>query len=100
MDPFLARQDLSIKMNHAAAQEHVPRAERNNRVIQERVRATHHRLPHTHLPRVLVKHVVMEATKKLNFFPNKNGASKVFSPRMIMHQENLDCERHCKCQIG
>jgi hypothetical protein len=42
----------------------------------------------------------MESTKKLNFFPNKYGVSKVFSPHMIMHQENLDYERHCKYQIG
>jgi hypothetical protein len=39
MDPLSARQDLPITMNYAATQEHVPRAERNNRVIQERVRA-------------------------------------------------------------
>jgi hypothetical protein len=42
----------------------------------------------------------MELAKKLNFFPNKYGVSKVFSPRMIMHQENLDYERHYKYQIG
>jgi hypothetical protein len=100
MDPLSAREDPPIAMNYAAAQEHVPRAERNNRVIQERVRAAYHRFPFTHLPRVLVKYLVLESTKKLNFFPNKNGVSKYFSPRMIMHQENLDYERHCKYQIG
>jgi hypothetical protein len=42
----------------------------------------------------------MESTKKLNYFPNKYGVSKVFSPRMIMHHEKLDYERHCKYQIG
>jgi hypothetical protein len=42
----------------------------------------------------------LESTKKLNFFPKKKGVSEVFSPRMIMHQENLDHERHCKHQIG
>jgi hypothetical protein len=36
MDPLSARQDPPITMNYAAAQEHVPRAERNNRVIQEK----------------------------------------------------------------
>jgi hypothetical protein len=55
MDPLSAAQATPIKMNYAAAQEHVPRAERNNRVIQERVRATYHRLPFTHLPRIMVK---------------------------------------------
>jgi hypothetical protein len=96
MDPFSAGQAPPIKMNYASAQEHVPRAERNNHVIQERVCAAYHRFPFTHLPRTLVKYLVMELAKKLNFFPNKYGVSNVFSPRMIMHHENLDCERHCK----
>jgi hypothetical protein len=100
MDPLSVAQNPPIKMNYVAAQEHVPRAERNNRVIQERVRAAYHRLPFTHLPRIMVKFLVMESTKKLNFFPNKHGVSKYFSPRMIMHQENLDYERHCKHHIG
>jgi hypothetical protein len=100
MDPFSAGQEPPIKMNYTSAQEHVPHAERNNRFIQERVREAYHRLPFTHLPRTLVKFLVMESTKKLNFFPNKYRVSKVFSPRMIMHQENLDYERNCKYQIG
>jgi hypothetical protein len=100
MDPFLAGQTPPIKMNYASAQEHVPRAERNNRVIQERVHAAYHRFPFTHLLHTLVEYLVMELAKKLNFFPNKYGVSKVFSPRMIMHHENLDYERHCKYQIG
>jgi hypothetical protein len=92
MDPLSLRQDPPINMNYASAQEHTPRAERNNRVIQERVRAGYHRFPFTHLPCILVKYLVMESTKKLNFFPNEYGVSKVFSPHMIMHQVNLDNE--------
>jgi hypothetical protein len=33
MDPFSARQEPTIKMSYASAQEYVPRAERNNRAI-------------------------------------------------------------------
>ena len=50
MDKFAARQDPPIKMNYATAKEHVPRAERNNRVIQERVRANYYQLPFNRLP--------------------------------------------------
>jgi hypothetical protein len=100
MDPFSVKQDPHIRVNYAAAQEHVPKAERNNRTIQERVRATYHRLPYDHLPRILVKYLVMESTKKLNFFPNKNGVSKYFSPQMILHRENIDYERHCTYSLG
>ena len=84
----------TIKMNYAIAQEHVPRAERNNRVIQERVRALYHRFPFTDLPRILVKHSVIESTKKLNFFPNKYGVCKYFSLSMILLQDKLDYECH------
>jgi hypothetical protein len=92
MDPFPVGQTPPIKMNYASAQEHVPRAERNNHVIQERVRAAYHQFPFTHLPCTLVKYLVMKSAKKLNFFPNKYGVSKVFSPGMVMHHESLDYE--------
>jgi hypothetical protein len=90
MDPFAAKQDPIIKVNYATANEHVIRAERNNRTIQERVRAAYHRLPYDDLPRTMVKYLVMESAKKLNYFPNKNGVSKYYSPRMILHQENIN----------
>ena len=46
--------------------------------------------PFTHLPRILVKYLVMESTNKLNFFSIKHGVSNYFIPGMIMHKENLD----------
>jgi hypothetical protein len=100
MDPFAAKQDPIIKVNYATANEHVPRAERNNRTIQERFRAAYHRLPYDDLPRTMVKYLVMESAKKLNYFPNKNGVSKYYSPRMILHQENIDYDRHCEYRFG
>ena len=98
MDPFSAKQDPAIKMKYAEAQEYVPQAEKN-RVIQELVQAAYYRSPFTHLPHILVKYLVMESTKKLNFFPNKHGVLKYFSPRMIIHQEILDYKRHYKYHI-
>ena len=44
--------------------------------------------------------MVMEAAKKLNFFPAKYGVSKYYSPRMILHQHNLDLSKHCKHALG
>ena len=100
MDKFAAKQDPQIKMNYANAQEHVPRAERNNRTIQERVRCNYYIMPYTHLPRTIIKYTVSESAKKLNYFPSKNGVSRHYSPRMILHQENLDFERHCTHVLG
>jgi hypothetical protein len=87
-------------MNYANPQEHVPEAERNNRVIKERVRASYHRLPYTHLPRLMIKMLVTESAKKLNFFPTKNGVSSYYSPRMILHQRSLDYNCHCHHALG
>jgi hypothetical protein len=99
-DGYAEAKTPPIKVSYSAAQEHVPRAERNNRTIQERTRTGYHYLPYTHLPRTLVKMMVTEAPRKLNYFPNKHGISKHYSPRMIVAQENLDSDRHCKYACG
>ena len=51
-------------------------------------------MPYNHLPRILIKYLVMESAKMLVFLPAKHGVSK--SPRMILHQENLDYKRYEK----
>jgi hypothetical protein len=92
--------DHHIKMNYANPQEHVPEAERNIRVVKERVRVGYHRLPFNHLPRIMVKYLACGAAAKLNFFPAKHGVSKYYSPRMILHQKNLDYKKDCQYSIG
>jgi hypothetical protein len=69
-----------VTMNFANPQEHVPEAERNNRVIKERIRATYHRLPYRRLTRTLVKILVSESAKILNFLPARHGVSQYYSP--------------------
>eukprot|EP00957_Ditylum_brightwellii_P063747 4837013-Ditylum_brightwellii.AAC.1 len=83
-------------MNYASAQEHVPRAERNNRTIKEQVRWEYHRSPFNHLPQIMLNYMVSEQARKLNYFPVQHGVSKHYSPRMILHQENIDYHRHCQ----
>ena len=90
----------TIRMNYTNAQEHVPRAEQNNRTIQEEVRCNYYQISYTHLPRVVVKYMVSESAKKLNYFPAKHGVSRHYNPRMILHQENLDFERHWTYVLG
>jgi hypothetical protein len=48
----------------------------------------------------MVKVLVNDSTKKLNFFPAKNGISQYYSPRMILHQQNLDYNKHCQYAFG
>jgi hypothetical protein len=90
----------NVVMNYANPQEHVPEAERNNRVLKERFRASFHRLPFNKMPKIMVKILAMECAKKLNFFPPKGGVSPYYSPRMIMHQQNLDYVKHCSIPFG
>ena len=94
MDPLA--QEFGIQMNYASPQEHVPEAKRNNQVVKEHVHATYHHLPYNHLPRIMVKVLVDESAKKLNFFPAKYGISPYYSPCMILHQHNLNFDKHCQ----
>ncbi len=89
-----------VSANYANPQEHVPEAERNNRVIKERFRAAFHRLPFLKIPKIMIKILTMECAKKLNFFPPKGGISPYYSPRMIMHQQNLNYDKHCSIPFG
>ncbi|KAL7577139.1 hypothetical protein ACA910_019741 [Epithemia clementina (nom. ined.)] len=42
----------------------------------------------------------MECAKQLNFFPPKDSVSTQYSPRMIIHHEPLDYQRHCATPFG
>jgi hypothetical protein len=87
-------------MNFANPQGHVPEAERNNQVIKERVRATYHQLPYKQMTKTMTKILVMDSAKKLNFFPAKHEIAECYSPRMILHQRNLDYTKNCKFTFG
>ena len=93
--PEAMKDEYNFIPNYTSAQEHVPEAERNNRVIKERVSTVFHSLPYMALPRLMIKYLAMEVTKKLNYFPTKGGISKYFSPREILHKEKLDYVKHC-----
>ena len=92
--------NLDIEMNYTSADEHVPEAERNNRTIEERVRATYNALPYKALPKAMIKALVLEETKKLNYFPVKGGLSPYYSPHMIVRKEDIDYNKHCKIPFG
>ena len=65
--------EMDLKMNYAPSGDHVPEAERNNRVLQERIRIQYHRLPFTKLPREMWRGLVCSVTDQLNFFPTDHG---------------------------
>jgi hypothetical protein len=87
--------EFNITPNFPSAQEHVPEAERNNRVMKVRIRAVFHTLPFKTIPKIMIKFLAMECTKKLEYFPPNGGVSKYCSPREILHQQKLDYNKHC-----
>ena len=48
----------------------------------------------------MIKILAMECAKKLNCSPPKDGISKYYSPRVIMHQESIDYNKHCAVLFG
>ena len=90
------KQEFGFQPNYASAQEHVPEAKRNHRVIKERVRTCFHNAPFKSLPCVAIKYLVTESTAKLNFFPAKRGCSKTYSLHQIILQKPLIYKWHCK----
>jgi hypothetical protein len=83
-----------VIVNVSSAQDHVSEAERNNRTIKERIRACFHDLPFKSIPKLMIKYMVYEMTRRLNFFPAKGGVSKYYSPREILHHVKLDYDKH------
>ena len=65
MDPVCDGMD--IKMFYPPSGDHVPEAERNNRVLQEQIRIQYHRLPFSKMPREIWKGLIASVTMQLNF---------------------------------
>ena len=66
LDPI--RDVLDLDINYANPPDHVLEDERNNCTIKERIRASYNRLPCHTLTKTMVKVLVSESAKKLNFF--------------------------------
>ena len=89
-----------VVMNYANSLDHVPEIERHNRTLKERFRAKYHLLPYKNLPKTLVKYLVFEECRALNFFSAKGGISKEYSPMTLIENRNLDYKKHCLYPFG
>ena len=92
--------NLDIDVNLATAGEHVPEAERNNRTIQERIRATYHNLPYAMIPKIMLRYLALISTEQLNMFPAKGGISPYYSPHVILTGKVIDYNKHCQVPFG
>ena len=65
--------EMGIEMNYENTEGNFPEAERNNRDIQERFRIVYYWLPYKKISRIMIFHLAMNVTQKLNLFPAKGG---------------------------
>ena len=98
MDPV--KDMMGVEMQYPLASDHVPQAERLNRVIRERVCAIYHNLPYKNLPEIMWKYLVMIATNSLNWFLARGGVSKYYSPHTLLRQQQLDYNTNFVAPFG
>ena len=91
---------LEVDMNYTSGNEHVPEAERNNRVIAERFRARFSELPYQTMPKPMITRLAMECAFCLNIAPVKGGLSEYYSPYMILNQRDLTMKKDFPHSFG
>jgi hypothetical protein len=89
-----------IVLNTTAANEHVPKIERQICVIKEQVHATRHTLPFKVIPLTMLISLISSSILWINAFPSKGGVSYEISPRNIMPGIQLDYNKHCQLPFG
>ncbi|KAI2499682.1 Reverse transcriptase (RNA-dependent DNA polymerase) [Fragilaria crotonensis] len=72
------------EMNIVPADGHVGEVERSIRTIKERLRTCVHGLPFKRLPKIMIRHMVIDVVRCLNQFPRKHGVSTTMSPATIV----------------
>jgi len=77
--------NMDAKFNCAPQGEHVPAVERNNRITADRILVAVYYLPYRNIPCLLLKHIAVSETKKLNWFPAEGGLSDTFTPGTSTH---------------
>jgi hypothetical protein len=87
-------------MNDAPPDSHVGEVERSVRTIKDRLRTGVHGLPFKRLPKIMVRHMVTDATRCLNQFPRKNGISATMSPATIVTGVGTPDYHRMKLEFG
>jgi REP element-mobilizing transposase RayT len=87
-------EEMGVNVSIVTKNEHVPKVERQNRVIKERARCIIQTLPYSKVPRKIQIALIQYIVSWLNNIPKEN---QLLSPReMIMGEQILDCKAICK----
>ena len=57
-------------------------------------------LPFTHIPSLILVHIIRNAVFWLNCFPYSDGVSSILSPRYIVTGRQIDFARHVRTEFG
>ena len=88
---------LETQINTTAANKHVPKIERRNRVTKERFHAALNCAPYfKKLPNIMIIEITRQNVLWLNAFPVKASISKGISPRVMMTGIPIDYKKHCR----
>jgi hypothetical protein len=82
--------EIGVRLNIAAANEHVPEIERVIQTIKECNWASVSALPFKKFPKLLKCALIAHTVSCLNFLPHVNGLSATLSPRTIVTGNVLD----------
>jgi hypothetical protein len=90
----------SIECNTTAAKEHVSKAERTIRTVEERIHGLLATLPlpFSHIPKRMKIEFLYFVILWLNAFPVKSGISQTILPRELLMCWRLDYKKHCRVQ--
>jgi hypothetical protein len=90
----------TVECNTTAAKEHVSKAERTIRTLNEQTRGLLATLPFSHMPRRMKIKFVYFIVLWLNAFPVKSGILATYSPRELILRWRLDYKKHCRVLPG
>ena len=87
---------MGVHVNYCGADDHIPQAERNIRVIKERLRCYFNDrdiCPCVTMPIVMLEQLVADIVAKLNWFCPKGGLSSYYSPHIILTGKQIDMKK-------
>jgi hypothetical protein len=91
-------ENIGIRLNIAAKEEHVPEVERQIRVVKERARAIIQTLPYRKIPKKMKVALIQYVIYWLNLLPKLD---QEYSPRdLVLGEEKLDYKKVCQLPFG
>ena len=92
--------DAPMEINTTGAKEHVAEIERQIKMIKDRARATLLEVPFRMLPKQMVVHLIYFVCHWIYAWPNKNGVSRIYTPKEMARKSTLSLDKHCMGRSG